>query len=100
MRMHPHFSSPMAASPLAEPKAEQHPLERTLHDRRLIVTRSRTARPSSELGATPHSSAHRLLAWLADEAGSELYTVSACDEPPWSAPLEPERITRRCGRTR
>ena len=27
------------------------------------------------LGATRHSSDHRLLAWLADEAGSELYTA-------------------------
>ena len=27
------------------------------------------------LGATQHSSDHRLLAWLADEAGSELYTA-------------------------
>jgi hypothetical protein len=57
VRMRPHLSSPMAASPLAEPKAEQHPLERTLHDRRLIVTRSRTARPSSDSaprGIHPH----------------------------------------------
>src|SRR5436190_22442511 len=28
-----------------------------------------------QLGATRHSSDHRLLAWLADEAGSELYTA-------------------------
>jgi hypothetical protein len=34
--MRPHLSSPVAASPLAEPQAEQHPLERTLHDLRLI----------------------------------------------------------------
>src|SRR5206468_7784608 len=27
------------------------------------------------LGATRHSSDHRLLAWLADESGSELYTA-------------------------
>src|SRR5437588_7373331 len=34
--MRTHFSSPVAASGLAEPQAEQHPLERTLHDLRLI----------------------------------------------------------------
>jgi oligopeptidase B len=34
--MRPHLSSPVAASPLAEPQAEQHPLERTLHDLHLI----------------------------------------------------------------
>jgi oligopeptidase B len=31
------------------------------------------------LGATRHSSDHRLLAWLADEAGSELYTARVRD---------------------
>jgi protease II len=30
------FSSPVTASPLAEPQAEQRPRERTLHDLRLI----------------------------------------------------------------
>ena len=34
--MRPHFSSPVTASPPAEPQAEQRPLERTLHDLRLI----------------------------------------------------------------
>jgi oligopeptidase B len=34
--MRPNFSSPVAASPPAEPQAEQRPLERTLHDLRLI----------------------------------------------------------------
>src|SRR6266700_4578242 len=34
--MRPHFSSPVPASPPAEPQAEQRPLERTLHDLRLI----------------------------------------------------------------
>jgi oligopeptidase B len=36
VRMRPHFSSPVTASPPAEPQAEQRPLERTLHDLRLI----------------------------------------------------------------
>ena len=36
MRMRPQFSSPVTASPPAEPQAEQRPLERTLHDFRLI----------------------------------------------------------------
>jgi oligopeptidase B len=34
--MRPQFSSPVTASPPAEPQAEQRPLERTLHDLRLI----------------------------------------------------------------
>jgi oligopeptidase B len=34
--MCPQFSSPVTASPPAEPQAEQRPLERTLHDLRLI----------------------------------------------------------------
>jgi oligopeptidase B len=34
--MRPHFSSPVTASPPAEPQAELRPLERTLHDLRLI----------------------------------------------------------------
>jgi transposase InsO family protein len=34
--MRSHFSSPVTASPPAEPQAEQRPLERTLHDLRLI----------------------------------------------------------------
>ena len=36
MRMRPQFSSSVTASPRAEPQAEQRPLERTLHDLRLI----------------------------------------------------------------
>ena len=32
-----------------------------------------------KLGATRHSSDHRLLAWLADEAGSEFYTARVRD---------------------
>ena len=39
------------------------------------ATRSRTARRSSGSAPREHSSDHRLLAWLADEAGSELYTA-------------------------
>src|SRR5947208_10348589 len=34
--MRPQFSSSVTASPPAEPQAEQRPLERTLHDLRLI----------------------------------------------------------------
>src|SRR5260370_1408201 len=34
--MRSHFPSPATASPPAEPQAEQRPLERTLHDLRLI----------------------------------------------------------------
>ena len=34
--MPPHISSPVTASPPAEPRAEQRPLERTLHDVRLV----------------------------------------------------------------
>src|ERR1700716_3138087 len=34
--MRPRISSPVAASPPAEPRAEQRPLERTLHDVRLV----------------------------------------------------------------
>ena len=36
MSMRPRMSFPMAASPPAEPRAEQRPLERTLHDVRLV----------------------------------------------------------------
>ena len=36
MSMRPRMSSPVAASPPAEPRAEQRPLERTLHDVRLV----------------------------------------------------------------
>ena len=36
MSMRPHISSPVTASPPAEPRAEQRPLERTLHDVRLV----------------------------------------------------------------
>jgi oligopeptidase B len=36
VRMRPQFSSSVTASPRAEPQAEQRPLERTLHDLRLI----------------------------------------------------------------
>jgi oligopeptidase B len=36
VRMRPQFSSPVTASPPAEPQAEQRPRERTLHDFRLI----------------------------------------------------------------
>ena len=41
----------------------------------MTATRSRAARPSSGSAPREHSSDHRLLAWLADEAGSELYTA-------------------------
>src|SRR5215475_5567251 len=34
--MHPQFSSPVAASPPAEPRTEQRPLERAFHDLRLV----------------------------------------------------------------
>ena len=37
--------------------------------------RWRSGKPFFRLGATRHSPDHRLLAWTADEAGSELYTV-------------------------
>jgi len=36
VRIRPHSSSPVTAGPPAEPRAEQHPLERTLHGLRLI----------------------------------------------------------------
>ena len=36
MSMRPRMSSPAAASRPAEPRAEQRPLERTLHDVRLV----------------------------------------------------------------
>src|SRR5207244_10374738 len=47
-----------------------------------------------QLGATRHSCDHRLLAWLADEAGSELYTArcalsTAGPTSPISCPMYP-----------
>src|SRR3984893_9530649 len=62
-RNSPHFPSTQAA--------DVKPEEQLLLDGDALAH----SKAFFRLGATRHSSDHRLLAWLADEAGSELYTA-------------------------
>jgi oligopeptidase B len=61
---------PRPSSPFPSPQAEETG-EQLLLDGDALAQ----GKPFFRLGATQHSPDHRLLAWLADEAGSELYTA-------------------------
>jgi len=72
-RNSPQFSSTQAANlKPAHPKPEH-----LKSEEQLLLDGDALARGKAffRLGATQHSSDHRLLAWLADEAGSELYSA-------------------------
>ena len=62
---------PRHALLLAAEPAEEHAGEQLLLDGDALAQ----GKPFFRLGATQHSPDHRLFAWLADEAGSELYTA-------------------------
>src|SRR5262249_52752238 len=57
------------------PAADARPQEQLLLDGDALAQ----GKAFFRLGATQHSPDHRLLAWLADEAGSELYTARVRD---------------------
>src|SRR5207244_9908143 len=63
---------PRHASLFPAAPAEEHAEEQLLLDGDALAQ----GKPFFRLGATQHSPDHRLFAWLADEAGSELYTRS------------------------
>src|SRR5580704_9376122 len=67
-RNSPQFSSTQAANPKPE---DLDPEQQLLLDGDALAR----GKAFFRLGATQHSSDHRLLAWLADEAGSELYSA-------------------------
>ena len=67
-RNSPQFSSTQAANPKPE---DLNPEQQLLLDGDALAR----GKAFFRLGATQHSSDHRLLAWLADEAGSELYSA-------------------------
>ena len=60
-----------SSQPPSTPAADVKPQEQLLLDGDALAR----GKAFFRLGATRHSSDHRLLAWLADEAGSELYTA-------------------------
>ena len=62
---------PRHASLITAAPAEEHAGEQLLLDGDALAQ----GKPFFRLGATQHSPDHRLFAWLADEAGSELYTA-------------------------
>ena len=62
---------PRHASLFTAAPAEEHAEEQLLLDGDALAQ----GKPFFRLGATQHSPDHRLFAWLADEAGSELYTA-------------------------
>src|SRR4249920_2269617 len=64
----PQFSSTQAANPKPE---DLNPEQQLLLDGDALAR----GKAFFRLGATQHSSDHRLLAWLADEAGSEFYSA-------------------------
>jgi oligopeptidase B len=70
---HPLLCREPSNSPrlLSTPAADGKPQEQLLLDGDALAH----GKAFFRLGATQHSSDHRLLAWLADEAGSELYTA-------------------------
>ena len=62
------------------------------------ATRSRPAKPYFQLGEARHSPDHRLIAWSADDKGSEYYTLRVRDLASGARPCRHRCRTRRARR--
>jgi oligopeptidase B len=86
----PRNGSPVPSTQTAEAK----PQEQLLLDGDALAQ----GKAFFRLGAARHSSDHRLLAWLADESGSELYTARVREDRHRSRPRRRRaRCIRRSG---